>query len=457
MAGKEGYTQPFTVNNLKQFIPSLYISPESRIPYVWDAREIERRGFSGGLLDQHIRHFDRNWKVEGLPPDWFRLQSKTGRHIGFSMNSQMDLLGNVTNSEVATWIPKTVQDLRGFKLEYLTDHIVYPCKYERSSSDPTRLENRHYGYTDIIDTVSADERGGSVRRSLQEMKAFFLDDDTPDGSIAVMVSPRGETGLRTDDGKLIQYPDSYFFFMVKEGDTVHNFTLKTDFSIAECRDVIARLTGVTLPVDAPLEQYVRTIAKIKPGGHDATPDVTEIVGVLEQVRPEYAFTSEGRNEKITWRDVYQDIRQRDQLYEFSEKTNMIINEFEAYCLQGNHTKLEYQKALAATILRMSKVFFLEENYPEGAVPLVSNQWSTVRPPLATYGDVLTATTKRPGCSGGGSGESLFVKSPDGVRRGETDWFTCPKCHYKADGPIGDTCPKCKITKQEYAESGGKAC
>jgi rubrerythrin len=39
-----------------------------------------------------------------------------------------------------------------------------------------------------------------------------------------------------------------------------------------------------------------------------------------------------------------------------------------------------------------------------------------------------------------------------------EWFTCPKCHYKADGPVGDTCPGCGLTKEEYVEeSGADAC
>lgn len=38
-----------------------------------------------------------------------------------------------------------------------------------------------------------------------------------------------------------------------------------------------------------------------------------------------------------------------------------------------------------------------------------------------------------------------------------EWFHCPKCDYQADGPIGDTCPECGLTKQEYAEETGVSC
>jgi Leucine-rich repeat (LRR) protein len=35
-----------------------------------------------------------------------------------------------------------------------------------------------------------------------------------------------------------------------------------------------------------------------------------------------------------------------------------------------------------------------------------------------------------------------------------EWFSCPKCSYKADGPIGNTCPGCNLTKEEYASEEG---
>jgi hypothetical protein len=40
---------------------------------------------------------------------------------------------------------------------------------------------------------------------------------------------------------------------------------------------------------------------------------------------------------------------------------------------------------------------------------------------------------------------------------DKEWFTCPKCHYKADRPVGDTCPGCGLTKEQFAESGALMC
>lgn len=39
-----------------------------------------------------------------------------------------------------------------------------------------------------------------------------------------------------------------------------------------------------------------------------------------------------------------------------------------------------------------------------------------------------------------------------------EWFTCPSCGHKADGPVGNRCPGCGITKEDYAkESGAELC
>lgn len=38
-----------------------------------------------------------------------------------------------------------------------------------------------------------------------------------------------------------------------------------------------------------------------------------------------------------------------------------------------------------------------------------------------------------------------------------EWFNCPKCKYKAGGPVGNKCPGCGLTKEQYVKQGGKTC
>jgi len=38
---------------------------------------------------------------------------------------------------------------------------------------------------------------------------------------------------------------------------------------------------------------------------------------------------------------------------------------------------------------------------------------------------------------------------------ESEGFTCPNCGHKPKGPIGNQCPKCKITKEQYTQKSGQ--
>jgi len=73
-------------------------------------------------------------------------------------------------------------------------------------------------------------------------------------------------------------------------------------------------------------------------------------------------------------------------------------------------------------------------------------------------------TTRPPVVAGSCGASGRVESNDIFKNiglfgnslsiSNEEWFTCPKCHYKADGPVGDTCPGCGLTKEAYVEESG---
>ena len=367
-------------------------------------------------VGQWVSYFDTNWRKEGLSADWQNLKTKDERKtIGFSMKGQMEMLQDASDKmAVSEWAKKTKQDLLGFKLEYLSDHLVYPCKYEWNGS---RLESKTYGNKDMEETVSAKERNGSVKEALKDMKEFFR--TAPDGAIAVMPSPKGDSGLRTDDGKRIEYPDSYFFIMQKKGDTVTNYTLKTDFTPQESREAIYQMTGKRLSPTDSLESYVQAVAKIKPG-KDGAAKPSDVVGVLEKIRKDkgeaHAFHNKETGEDIGWSEVYKDIREGEKLYNFNKKTQEAIDAFEGYCRQGNHTKEELQKAISATILRMSKIFYEDEDKQNA---MRANKSYRLVSGGSSFGDILGAVADRPGCAGGGagSGRSLVIDSAGGPMSG----------------------------------------
>lgn len=426
---------------------------------------VERPEKNDGLA-AWIEYFDTNWKDQGLSFNWYSLQQKD-KKIGFSIKSQLVHLNDVRSSEqVSNLRQKTRQDLLGFKLEYLSDHLIYPRKYTIKPDfiDPTklRLEDRLYGKLpynedhspDIEEIISDEERGGKVKKGLSEMKRFFLAGDTPSGSIAIMVSPLGETGLKTDDGKEITYPDSYFFIMRKDGDTVMNYSLKTDFGMAECHEAMVQLKGKRLSETATVEDFVTAVETVKTGEHAKIRGVEDVIGILQSVRPSAAYKT------IGWADVYQDIRKGEQLYDFDTRTHDIISDFEAFCQPGYPTKLVYQKAIAATILRMSDVYFEQQTFEKRPIVLRPGTWQKL--PLGgrrTFGDVFEEVSKKPGCAGGGEdNEKKTVTTVGGERLGIADWFSCSECGWKADGPIGDTpCGGCGFSKEDYVKKYGVVC
>lgn len=38
---------------------------------------------------------------------------------------------------------------------------------------------------------------------------------------------------------------------------------------------------------------------------------------------------------------------------------------------------------------------------------------------------------------------------------DQEWFICPMCGFEADGPVGNKCPGCGLTKEDYAEESGE--
>lgn len=63
-----------------------------------------------------------------------------------------------------------------------------------------------------------------------------------------------------------------------------------------------------------------------------------------------------------------------------------------------------------------------------------------------------------GSKDGFTSSNLFTKGSSLNSLSEDqEWFHCPKCSYKADGPIGNQCPGCGLTKEAYAEETGVIC
>lgn len=456
------------------------VSSDMVHPVIDTGRIVDRRTerpANGEGTAAWIDYFDRNWEKEKLPKEWYNLKSEqSNKRVGFIMSRQMDLLKDPFDREqVMDWAQKTRRDLQGFKLEFLSDHNVYPRKYEiRHSTDPrvaTRIEDPMYGkskdqkyqHADIEEIVSEEERNGSVKRAMKKTKKFMA--TAPVGSMTVLTSPLGETGFKTDDGLGIKYPDSYFFLGVKVSETeMMNYTIKTNFNLKECRDVISRLTGTKLPGDAPLEAYADALAMIRPGEQERPQNVLDILQVLESVHPNVPFVDKQNGKVNSWNDVKDDIVHGEKLYNFDAQTTKIIDKFSEYAEADMfRTKLDYQKGIASTILLMGEHFFKPKQKGHNERHMVPNQWiKPIGMGSGHFGDILEQTAERRGCAGGGG--STTVSTAGGERVGiygndQEKGFSCSECSYSVPHGVrvGDTCPGCGFTKADYKKKYGDAC
>jgi len=392
-------------------------------------------------LDRLIFHFDQYWREEGLPEDWYNF----GR-AGFSMNSQMNLLNDLGSEPRNLWLNQTEQDIRGFSVEYLKHDLVHPAFYRKviSEDGKTTLVDEKYeiGLTEI---VSHHERKGSVKRALGRVESHV----TGDGVASIMTSPKGETGLYTDQGDPIVYPDSWFFSFIDVGDRVVNFGIKTDFELEECRQVINRLTGQDLPTNSSIEDYVSAIAKINPSQGISTPQ--DMVDILREVRPTpYVY------EDRTWDEVAEGVDRLEELYGLEIEAEGYIQEFKEYVVEGGHSKFDLQKALAATLLRVSELYVVKEKetektgnkykiegnviYPER----FNEAWSNEAKHVPSYGQILMEVESRPGCAGGAcsrdGSSSSFDAGPDG--KGSIK-FDCPACGTENTRPYDGYVHRCQ--------------
>jgi hypothetical protein len=400
---------------------------------------VETSSLEPQTLTEFITVFDTDWKERGLEEDWYKLRSTLKKEVGFSMKAQMDNLKRTDPENVAKWKTETSYMISGYALEYLSNNVIYPCKYRKSPENPDQMGDPQYGYTDIVDFISEKERGGSVKDAARKAKAFFDTDETPLGSLFVYLSPEGPTGLTTDKGEAITYPDSHAFVMVKTGSgkdfEVVNYTIKTDFDLKECRQVLFRLTGVLLPENASLEDYGRTLSTIKPGERLDIESPSDVLTILHDVRKGPFLYKEK-----PWDEAYGELENADSLYDFNGQVMKIKKEFEGFCDENPYlTKETYQKALAATIIRIADEMLPEDKESDSSMNVITNGTSDEK---KNYGRVVKQMTQIAGCAGGGddnaaqtdisitSVNTLGGKRAGVIEGGDCPEIKCPDCGWK---------------------------
>lgn len=407
---------------------------------------------------------------------------------GFQVKSQVDLLleNYKNNVPISDTLQQLEQDIQGFKTEYLCELPVFPIVLEKRNEAGKRfLTGKLYGGRSFADAISADEREGVVKASAQKVEGILLDAEP--GTVVVMTSPKGWSGYQSRDNRLeklnpfdvsagraseITYPDTqtYCYQVMKDG-SIKGFTLKTDMSLPQNKRLLMEL-GVSEDVfqdevggKTDIKRIVSNVVKIDPEKNES------IEGIAQKIRhiktSEIAYVDSGGVSR-SFSEMVDLLQHPENLWTLDASVKSVVDPLLAYVSKriteidgGRRGDLEI--ALGLTVLKlMDKV---RPGKKDIKLTLGEVYVPNREPGFLSFNpfERLKELQKIGGCAGGGKNEKSIIESV-APRVGEVannnsqEWFTCPKCSYKADGPIGNTCPGCNLTKEEYAaEEGAVVC
>ena len=418
----------------------------------------------------HLRH---NWQREGLPFDWRYLDG-----IGFHTRTQVDMLyasidgivdPAVKQIRINEWIRQTEQDIKGFNLEYLAEGLTFPIYYRQEIVDGHRtIVAPLYGNKPMIELTSEKERNGVVKATLvKKIEPYLL--YAQDGSIAVMTSPAGWSGLVMENGEEITYPDSQTYIWQKKGPEVVGFTIRTDLSLAEHKEFLKRQFGIELAPDATVTDYVAAVGFLNARDNPGV-DIADVVDTMRDTRFDMTGGSLQAYKNRLWQEVYRDLNNRDALWQFDTTTAKFVAEFADFIQSDNWTRREMEEALATTILRIAKHLrgdiITDKQKEERAYR------SEYGGALLSYGAVYQDAQELEGCAGGGgAGDNPFrnvmrdllrqsnptrhlmqsitprigvsaIHTEDDMGKLEFDCPACNKTNKRPYGGFRDTCEHC---------------
>jgi|GEM_PF-4336645 len=393
-----------------------------------------------GLIQQ-MEHLSHNWQQEGLPQNWADLP-----HVGFLINTQIGFLNSTTweglnpQERIDRWTETTEFSLRGWVQEYLKEGLVFlgQLSIEEVDGELDLVDSRHGAKRKLSDTISKKERNGAVWNAhVNLVRPFLL--DALDGSIAVIASPAGSSGIRDERGEMIDYVDSHYDILQKKGNDIFEYTIRTDFKNSEHREALKRLRRyagqpeIVLNDESPVESYIESVALFDSSTMPF--EVSDVVNVLRDTRFDVSGGSLYAFKNRMWRDVYKDIAKGEELWHYDVTSDTYIKEFAAFAKTEPWNAQKLKEALATTILRLTRYVLKEER--------VKKEGEHVRLMVdGDYGEVLEQAAQAAGCAGGGRKKA---ESSSEAGLGEkTLNCKCPFCGEQIDAIIANgkiTCPR----------------
>ncbi|MBU2632805.1 hypothetical protein KKG52_03750 [Patescibacteria group bacterium] len=359
---------------------------------------------------QHQVNFDRSLRF-GLAADSVDLEAKKEKIDEFIGKQVETLLGERFHVELSS----LTMNIRGGRLvgEHLNEPLLDSFKKGR---DFRRLHGKEIDF----------KREDAEVIGFEKIEKKLTAPEAKPGTMVLSVSPRGDRGS--------EYQHNFYdIFTLKEDKAVEVRRYSSSLSPLE---TARRLNEMFLEGTVPFPSDVSFLSN---------PILTEEGGGL---------SADSLHKKL--HEKHDFMEKEDFDFIFPLVRPMIVSYLEALTEENlkailNHADDIWEELKKAKGKGKGKVVFLKYAYQEITAAMVRELGKR---------DVRQVMT---GC--GSSGSLLnrltsFRVSEYGVGLTNSEKFVCPKCHESPDnsGPVGDQCPKCGITKEEFAaETGEQMC
>ena len=334
---------------------------------------------------------------------------------GFNVKLQIDQLEDDLSSGVTLdqSFQKIEQDIQGFKIEYLCEGLLFPIVLGKQQVEgQERIVAPLYNNKLLVDTVTEQERSGAVKKSVKAVEEFLL--SAPQGSIAIMTSPDGWSGY---DG--ITYQDSQtYIWQVGTADQIQGFTVRTDMSLAQNRELLNFFGQDLSDCTLPKEQIIETVSKpvlIRHYDNQKAWNFQDVVDVIKHIKKSpYAYKNRYFSE------IYASLKNPQALWTLDQITKRLTEKLKQKfkkILSNGYTRvirIELEKSLGIAVLELAQSIrhpskTLSEVEGSQILREFEEQESAAIPyaQIAAYEEILYQVQQLPGCAGGGQTKTIF--------------------------------------------------
>lgn len=346
----------------------------------------------------------------------------------------------------------------------LTDQIVEHA-FEYSKKDlvrvppPYQIVNNHLFSPRFAafahELVDTRERGGSVLKGIQKVEEKLI--SSPPNSFIIWVSPAGPLGINN-----LEYDYSWTHIFLKEEDSVKYVSIRTDFTLQEHAAFLNFFLSQQERINVnPNSVFLKDIQKILETPAVVTPqmgvrslkELGEWMSVIRANLGGIAYLDKEDGQPRYFSQIIEDLSSETKQSDERQPIQSLIDYYENQLLKEDLSLDQKIEIIAAYLISVHYLIrkpqshkINPKNYPHLAY-------------YAYQEGLITTLQKIAGCG------SVFVKQNTStftlslIELSQT--FTCPKCGYTTFERVGNKCPFCGLTKEEYAQElarqGKKTC